>query len=193
MVETSATPLPKLAAIDDCWRRIGVSGEYALTICRIEPENNCGLLIEGFLRSSCPAYVFVGNWAASPYGRDLRARYGANPRLRLLDPIYDAATVFSLRSGCRHYLHGHSVGGTNPSLVEMLYFDCAILCYDCAFNRATARDSVAYFDTAEALGAALQQSPAVDPTRRGALRIAYSATTIGEQLSQVLNIAGKAG
>lgn len=154
---------------------------YALTVCRIEPENNCDLLIEGFLRSSLPTYVFVGNWERSAYGRSLRQRYAGEPRLQLLDPIYDPAQLYALRNSCTFYLHGHSVGGTNPSLVEMMFFDCDILCWDCAFNRATAREAARYFSGADDLGRLLSL-PAVAPLQRGEMRKRYSAEAIVEKL-----------
>ncbi|MBC7490520.1 MAG: DUF1972 domain-containing protein [Glaciimonas sp.] len=150
--------------LDSCQAKavcIGYSGDHvirvpggdrskfqALTICRIEPENNLDVLIEGALLSSLELYTIVGNWAQSEYGRALRERYAKEPRLNLLDPIYDAQQLAMLRESCAVYLHGHSVGGTNPSLVEMLFYDCAIVCFDVAFNRATAGNCAGYFSSA---------------------------------------------
>jgi glycosyltransferase involved in cell wall biosynthesis len=153
----------------------------ALTICRIEPENNCDLLIEGFLRSSLKSYVFVGNWDRSEYGRTLRRRYADEWRLQLLDPIYDPVQLYGLRSSCSCYLHGHSVGGTNPSLVEMLFFDCEILCFDCSFNRATAGQAARYFSTAEQL-AELLTTRAPPHTDRSVVRERYSTQAIVRKL-----------
>jgi glycosyltransferase involved in cell wall biosynthesis len=123
----------------------------ALTVCRVEPENNLELLVEGALRSGLRRYTIVGNWGASAYGRALRERWSGEGRLELLDAIYDPARLAQLREGCETYLHGHSVGGTNPSLVEMLFYDCRILCFDCAFNRETAGDAASYFTDATSL------------------------------------------
>lgn len=123
----------------------------ALTICRIEPENNLEMLIKGALASSLDKYTIVGNWNHSPYARHLRQRYLGEKRLELLDPIYDPQELSVLRESCAIYIHGHSVGGTNPSLVEMLFYDCALLCFDVAFNRHTAGDLARYFDSAESL------------------------------------------
>lgn len=154
----------KAFVLDRCLDKavcIGYSGDHvirvpgihsdrftALTVCRIEPENNLDMLIEGALLSRLEHYTVVGNWAQSEYGRELRARYATEPRLTLLDPIYDPRRLAVLRESCAVYLHGHSVGGTNPSLVEMLFYDCAILCFDVSFNRATAGDCAGYFSKA---------------------------------------------
>lgn len=164
------------------------SKPYALTVCRIEPENNCEVLIEGFLQSSFREYRFVGNWSSSEYGRSLRGKYANRERLVLLDPVYDSNTLFGLRSNCQYYLHGHSVGGTNPSLVEMLFFDCEIFCWDCSFNRATAGDAVQYFSSTEALADQLD-SQKVGAVDRTAVRQMYSEEAIVRDLLSALDLA----
>jgi hypothetical protein len=117
----------------------------ALTICRVEPENNLDMMIQGALQSRLTNYTIVGNWNNSEYGRDLLARYQSESRLSLLDPIYDAQRLACMRESCAVYLHGHSVGGTNPSLVEMLFYDCKLCCYDVIYNRVTASECANYF------------------------------------------------
>lgn len=161
---------------------------YALTVCRIEPENNCELLIQGFLASSLSEYRFVGNWDASAYGQELRQRYADEPRLRLLNPVYDASPVFEMRSRCSHYLHGHGVGGTNPSLVEMLFFDCSILCFDCPFNRCTAGDAAAYFLTKNDLAKALDVSAPVGLEQRKQLRQRYTVESIVDRTIEAMGL-----
>jgi len=130
---------------------INQKGNTGLTVCRIEPENNLDLLIKGALQSGLSSYTIVGNWDNSEYGRELRDRYRGNTRLVLLNPIYDPGLLAELRESCSIYLHGHSVGGTNPSLVEMLYYDCAVICFDVSYNRATAGDGASYFSNAQTL------------------------------------------
>lgn len=160
----------------------------ALTICRIEPENNLEMLIEGALMSKLERYTVVGNWAQSGYGRELRARYATEPRLSLLDPIYDAQRLAVLRESCAVYLHGHSVGGTNPSLVEMLFYDCAILCFDVAFNRETAGDCAGYFSSAADL-AALDAVNLPGPGDRMERRRAYTRSYIADQYLAAMGVA----
>ena len=116
-----------------------------LTICRIEPENNCHVLLEAFAKCRKGSYLFVGNWSSSDYGRQLREKYSHVDGLVMSDPIYDKKALISMREGCNLYLHGHNVGGTNPSLVEMLFYDSAIVAYDCDFNRCTAGSAIDYF------------------------------------------------
>lgn len=117
----------------------------ALTICRIEPENNVELLICGVLASSLHTYTFIGNWDRSDYGIALRNKYKDNPRLRLLDSIYEPIALAHHRESCSSYIHGHSVGGTNPSLVEMIYYDCNIYCLDVNYHHSTIGEYARYF------------------------------------------------
>jgi glycosyltransferase involved in cell wall biosynthesis len=142
---------------------IGYSGDHvlrlggfpvadtALTICRIEPENNLDLMMQAALQSRLSRYTIVGNWNKSDYGRALRKRYQSESRLLLLDPIYDSTRLAQLRESCAIYLHGHSVGGTNPSLVEMLFYDCVLCCFDVVYNRVTANECASYFKNATEL------------------------------------------
>jgi len=95
--------------------------------------------------------VMVGNWANSEYGRALRAKYASCANLYLLDPIYDLGKLKTLRAGAALYVHGHSAGGTNPSLVEAMHFGKPILAFDCDFNRATTEDKALFFADGEAL------------------------------------------
>lgn len=151
---------------------------HCLTICRIEPENNCHVLIDAFGRAGQGRYIFIGNWDASDYGRDLKVRYAHVAGLEMRAPVYDKNILASLREHCTHYLHGHSVGGTNPSLVEMLFYDCAILAFDCAFNRCTADDAIQYFTDEDALAAQISDLASRMHRDRTAVRLQYTQENI---------------
>jgi len=120
--------------------------KYFCTVCRIEPENNIGLMINAYIDSGCSLpYIIVGNWHASDYGRSLLLNYKNFPNLHLFSPIYEPEELNALRSNCYFYLHGHSAGGTNPSLVEAMYLGLPILANDVLYNRATTFDHALYF------------------------------------------------
>jgi glycosyltransferase involved in cell wall biosynthesis len=126
---------------------------YALALCRIEPENNVDMILDTFaIRPEMPL-VFVGNWNSSDYSRSLRQRYASFDNLHLLDPIYDLDVLYTVRNNAAIYVHGHSAGGTNPSLVEMMHFGVPILAYDCTFNRHTTDEKALWFKDAGSLGA----------------------------------------
>ena len=124
---------------------------YAFTVCRIEPENNVHLILEAASQSVSPPIVVVGNWDSSEYGRDLRSRYAQHAQVLLLDPIYDQNNLDLLRSNCSIYLHGHSAGGTNPSLVEAMSLELPIFAYDVEYNRETTENKTLYFKSTEEL------------------------------------------
>lgn len=135
--------------------------DYALALCRIEPENNIKMILEAFEGSERPL-VFVGNWDNSDYGRELKARFQERTGYFLLNPVYQPGPLYHIRSGATVYVHGHSAGGTNPSLVEMMHFGVPVLAYDCNFNRYTTDNRAAYFDSTEALRALLTTRPIPD-------------------------------
>jgi glycosyltransferase involved in cell wall biosynthesis len=123
---------------------------YALALCRIEPENNPDLILKAFLRLE-EQLVFVGNWDSSAYGRNLRAHFGGLDNLYLLDPIYETNELYAVRARATLYVHGHTAGGTNPSLVEMMHFGIPVLAHGCAFNRHSTKNRARYFETSEDL------------------------------------------
>lgn len=129
---------------------------YLLTVARIEPENNIEMMIRAIPCDYDVPYVILGNFASSPYGQELVERYRNNPAIRLVAATYDPMALAALRSGCRAYLHGHSVGGTNPSLVEILPYGRPTLCFDCSFNRYSLNNSGAFFGSIADLSALLK-------------------------------------
>lgn len=130
--------------------------EYSFSLCRIEPENNVHITLEAFKRSG-KNLVFVGNWERSQYGKELHEKYGNLSNIRLLSPIYDLKVLNVLRSHCCFYIHGHSAGGTNPSLVEAMFFKKPIIAFDVVYNRETTENKATYFKNVDELISCLQQ------------------------------------
>jgi glycosyltransferase involved in cell wall biosynthesis len=81
----------------------------------------------------------------------MKSKYSKFSNIDIIDPIYDIESLSALRSSCSLYLHGHSAGGTNPSLVEMMHFEKDILAFDCNYNRATTEGKCDYFFNVEEL------------------------------------------
>lgn len=123
---------------------------YAFSVCRIEPENNIHVIVEAFHASGLPL-VIVGNWKQSEYGQALQDKYSDAANLHLLDPIYNGDELSPLRSNATIYLHGHSAGGTNPSLVEAMWLSLPIIAFDVSFNRASTEDSAKFFSSSQEL------------------------------------------
>lgn len=121
------------------------SGRYLTVIARAEPENSLLEVVSGF--SEKPRgfkLVVLGNYSdKNPYHQRVRA--AASEEVRFLGAIYDKTIVQSLRFHSFAYVHGHQVGGTNPSLVEALGAGNAVLAHDNKFNRWVAGDSALFF------------------------------------------------
>jgi glycosyltransferase involved in cell wall biosynthesis len=129
--------------------------DYALALCRIEPENNVEMILDAFSKSKNQKIKFIGNWHNSEYGKMLKSKFHNFSNIELIDPIYDLKKLFEIRKYAKIYLHGHSAGGTNPSLVEMMFFDIPILCFDCDYNRASTENKSQYFNNADELAVLL--------------------------------------
>ena len=122
-----------------------LSDKYAFKVCRIEPENNVHLILDAFSEYSELSIVMIGNWKNSEYGKELKEKYNSFKNIFLLDPIYDQNILNQIRSNCFVYMHGHSAGGTNPSLVEAMYLGLPIMAYDVQYNRETTQGKALYF------------------------------------------------
>ncbi|MBN3583037.1 DUF1972 domain-containing protein [Algoriphagus aestuarii] len=125
---------------------------YIFTVCRIEPENNIEMQLQVFSKNDLDIpYVIVGNWNASEYGMRLYEQYSTKKNVILYNPIYASEELNVLRSNCHYYLHGHSAGGTNPSLVEAMYLGLPIIAFGVNYNRETTFNKAIYFNDSNEL------------------------------------------
>ena len=134
--------------------------DYALALCRIEPENNVELILKSFSQTD-KNIKFIGNWDNSVFGRKLKKEYSQYSNIEIIDPIYDVSALFECRKKCSLYIHGHSAGGTNPSLVEMMHFSKPILAYDCDYNRASTENKASFFENEADLIELIQESDVI--------------------------------
>jgi glycosyltransferase involved in cell wall biosynthesis len=136
--------------------KLNLPNAYAFSVCRIEPENNLHLILDAYTNEIKKPLVIVGNWNSSNYGRELRRLYEACENFYLLDPIYDSGKLKALRSRASVYLHGHSAGGTNPSLVEAMFSGLPIIAFDCIFNKYTTENKALFFKSSSELKKIIQ-------------------------------------
>lgn len=166
----------RLQGLDDApVRDLGlIPGRYWTLVARPEPENSVLEIVKGWSRSPRGATLAVlGRYQDdNAYHRAVRAAAGAE--VRFLGAIYDKALVGALRLHGAGYLHGHQVGGTNPSLVEALGAGNAVLAHDNRFNRWVAQDGARYFSGENGFDAALHsllaEPQAVAKMRAAAVR-----------------------
>jgi len=120
-------------------------GNYYLAVARLVPENNLAPIIEGVLDSGSALPILVIGDINTRHGQYLRNRYGGTKQVVFPGSIFDAERLNSLRRFARIYFHGHSVGGTNPSLLEAMACGVPICAHDNAFNRAVLGNRAYYF------------------------------------------------
>lgn len=135
-----------------------LNAPYVFTVCRIEPENNVEMQLRAFKECEIGMpYVVVGNWNANDYGMKLYHEYSKVKNIILYNPIYETEELNVLRSNCYFYLHGHSAGGTNPSLVEAMYLGLPVIAYGVNYNRETTFGKALYFNDFKELKSHLLQ------------------------------------
>ena len=125
--------------------------DYYLVVARLEPENNIHVVIEGVLMANLDRkLVVVGNFLSSKYKQavdTILEKYDAFDKVIFTGAIYEKDILNMLRNNCFAYFHGHSAGGTNPSLLEIMAMKSIIIAHDNEFNREVGGDSTLYFDT----------------------------------------------
>src|SRR5919107_387324 len=120
---------------------------YHLVVARFEPENHVDVIVEGYAASAATKpLVVVGS---APYADEYTARVHAlaDDRVRFLGGVWDQELLDQLYANCATYLHGHSVGGTNPSLLRAIGAGAAVTAFDVDFNREVVADAGRYFRT----------------------------------------------
>ena len=124
---------------------------YYLLVARLEPENNIEMAIKGYLLSKTKRkrpLIIVGK-TNTPHGKELIAKYGKEEFVVFVGGIYDYDKLNSMRHFAFAYFHGHSVGGTNPSLLEAMASECFILANNNIFNKAVLKENSIYYSSAE--------------------------------------------
>ncbi len=130
---------------------------YDLLIARMEPENNIEMIIEGHLKAAGTVPLIIIGGIHAPYGQYLFRKYNA-ANIQFRGAIYEKDVLDNLRHFARLYFHGHSVGGTNPSLLEAMACGCRIIAHDNQFNNTVLNGDALYFSDPEGLKAAMDMA-----------------------------------
>ncbi|WP_134741403.1 DUF1972 domain-containing protein [Nocardioides sp. 503] len=154
-------------------------GGFHLVVARFEPENHVAEVVEGYHRSGAALPLLVVG--SAPYADEYTARVhraaDGDPRIRLVGGLWDQEQLDQLYAHCLTYLHGHSVGGTNPSLLRAMGAGADVIAYDVTFNREVLGDEGGYFSAAGDLPdllLAAERQPAL-ARERGVLNRARAA------------------
>jgi glycosyltransferase involved in cell wall biosynthesis len=173
-------------------------GGYHLVVARMEPENHVDVIVEGYRRSGAilPLVVVGSVPYPSDHERTVQTLAASDPRIRMIGGVWDQDLLNSLYAGSASYLHGHSVGGTNPSLLRAMGAGASVIGWDVNFNREVLGDTGRFFATAAEL-AELVEATEKDPAaahdlaesgrQRAAERYRWDNVALGyEQLCQDL-------
>jgi len=118
---------------------------YDMLIARLEPENSIEMILDGVMKNNSNyPFLVVGNHNTK-YGEFLKKKYLINPKIIFKGGIYDIGKLNNLRHFSRLYFHGHTVGGTNPSLLEAMASNSLICANDNPFNRHILQEDALYF------------------------------------------------
>ncbi|MFT4228690.1 MAG: DUF1972 domain-containing protein [Microbacterium sp.] len=124
---------------------------YHLVVARFEPENHVLEIIEGYRASAATKPLVVVGSApySAEYTQRIHTAAGDDARIRFLGGVYDQDLLDALYFHAYAYVHGHSVGGTNPSLLRAMGAGTAVIAYDVNFNRETLDGQGWFFADAE--------------------------------------------
>jgi len=123
-------------------------GQYYLMVGRFVPENNYETVIREFMKSNTKKdLVVISNHRYTSYFDKLKEKYSvdSDSRIKFTDVLYNDPLLKKIRESAYGYIHGHSVGGTNPSLLEAMGRTDLNLVYDVSFNKEVAKDAAFYW------------------------------------------------
>lgn len=123
--------------------------KYSLLIARFEPENNLEMILDGVVLSGSKQPFLVVGKHENAFGEYLKNKFSAHTHIRFVGGIYNLDILNNLRYFSRLYFHGHSVGGTNPSLLEAMASHTLICAHNNEFNRGVLGENAFYFSTVE--------------------------------------------
>ncbi|MCB0382222.1 MAG: DUF1972 domain-containing protein [Psychroserpens sp.] len=122
--------------------------EYCILIARLEPENNIETIVEAYHQSKTknPLLIFG---TLNDFGKKLQTKFEGDHRIQFVGANYNQDELNNLRFFSRYYFHGHSVGGTNPSLLEAMASNTLIIANNNIFNKSILGDDALYFNTSK--------------------------------------------
>ncbi len=126
-------------------------GKYIISVGRFVPENNFDIMIREFMKSRTDLDFAIISTENEKYAAELQQKfnYRSDPRIKFVGTVYDAELLAKIRENAVAYLHGHEVGGTNPSLLESMGKTKVNLLYDVCFNREVGEDAALYWTKEE--------------------------------------------
>lgn len=129
---------------------------YDLIVARVIPDNHIEMILQAkeLALDKTPLFILCNE---NSFKRHLAEKYKHLNHITFYGPVYEKEKVNSLRHFCRYYLHGHSAGGTNPSLLEAMACSSPVVAHGNKFNRAVLGEDAHFFTTSEELKSIFEQ------------------------------------
>ena len=168
-------------------------GKYIISVGRFVQENNFDIMIQEFMRSKTELDFAIITTENGKYAAELQQKlnYRSDSRIKFVGTVYDAELLAKIRENAAAYLHGHEVGGTNPSLLESMGKTKINLLYDVGFNREGAEDAALYWTKDEgSLAGLLDRLETVNAEALGKkakerMRTAYSWKSVADAYEEI--------
>lgn len=140
---------------------------YYVLMARMEPENNIEMILDGYLLSGAKEPFIVIGGTTTKHGQYLLDKYKNHASIQFIGGVYDRAVNQSIRHYCKIYFHGHTVGGTNPSLLEAMGDRAFIIANDNKFNRSVLCKKNLFFSSSEEIAVYLKEFNKYAPLKSG--------------------------
>lgn len=134
-------------------------GTYFLCVARLQADNHPETIIRGWQQSGCTEKLVITGNTSNSYGRYLRKTYAHLPGLIFTEGIYKKELLNTLRYNSRICFHGHSCGGTNPSLLEAMACRAFIGAHDNPYNREVLGEHATYFKNEDDIARIISAAP----------------------------------
>jgi len=118
---------------------------YNMIMARFEPENNLDMVLEGVALCEEKTTILVVGNHNTKYGAYLKNKFASHTNIRFIGGVYNLEHLNNLRYFSNIYFHGHSVGGTNPSLLEAMASQALIAAHNNDFNKGVLKENAFYF------------------------------------------------
>ncbi|GAA4450666.1 glycosyltransferase [Nibrella saemangeumensis] len=129
---------------------------YDMLVARLEPENSIEMILDGVVAAKVDRPFLVVGKHETKYGEFLKAKYQGAPTIRFVGGIYNIDTLNNIRYYSNVYFHGHTVGGTNPSLLEAMASGALLCAHENVFNKYILEKDALYFTTVSGVVEALK-------------------------------------
>lgn len=122
---------------------------FNMVLARLEPENNIEMILDGVAQSNDMTPIIVIGNHQTKFGEYLKLKFKNRSNIRFLGALYNLEHLNNLRYFSKLYFHGHTVGGTNPSLLEAMASEALILAHNNEFNKSILKENAYYFSSVE--------------------------------------------